>query len=154
MELVYKITIQVQYLSNYLKTTEPPTKLPPVGSMKRESAFRSMLNKGTKRFSSHFADKDHQPTIASGSLNGDAFEVATSPTATTSSKAWIKDKVTGSLNKLASTKSSYSSIDTVHQTSEDLLTSPSSSVNNGSDGSLSKSQSESNLKTASSLTNV
>ena len=144
----------------FKKTVSTPT-LPtaPVTTAKKESAFRSILNKGTKRFSSHFAElppSSPESKIVPGSINGGSFDSTASTT--TSSKAWIKDKVTGSLNKLATSRAAYSSVDTVHHASADLVISPSVNSDSSSPVStsalISKSQSESNLKTASSLTNV
>jgi len=118
--------------------------------------FRSMFTKGTKRFSSHF-DKDAanggNSPISGGSMNGDDAgsnndRHKDSPPLS-SSTGWIKDKVTGSLTKLATTsKNTSSSIDSVNtsysegplETSEELPK-------------ISKAQSELNLKTATTSTN-
>lgn len=122
-----------------------------------------MLSKGTKRFSSHFADQHQQQTDKNGhassisSINDDStFEEvpATANPATSSSRAWIKDRVTGSLNKLATSRSANSSVDAVHHTSGDSINSLATENEMQSSATMSKSNSESNLKTASSFTNV
>ncbi|XP_066914658.1 testis-expressed protein 2-like [Clytia hemisphaerica] len=127
-----------------------PTAHPPSVTVSgaRGSALKSMFSKGTKRLSSHFQEGQKKHLVVNSSNAGaSSINDSEAPTATasTSSAGWIKDKVTGSLmNRLATNKNVYASMDTVH---------PDASTNDDAPK-LSKAQSEMTLKSSLSTGNI